>query len=173
MDVHIDLYLCACLSTCLTVCLFMYVSVHLSVCLPACLHVCSCACLPACLSASVLVCLSACLPVCLSACLPVCLCACPPLCLSVCLCACQRTIEAWLRAEAEEARQLRKKAREGGAEAKEDSVSGGTRVVGDPVHTASRLLNNGWGGGRMNPTVKLTDEELKLFRLSSNSVLRA
>ncbi|CAI5520696.1 unnamed protein product [Closterium sp. Naga37s-1] len=87
----------------------------------------------------------------------------------------QRMIEAWLRQEQQEERERRKARKALGLPEREELGGGeGTRVVGDPAKkVASRVMNNGWGQGRMFPTVKLSDEDAaKLFDLTSNRVLR-
>ncbi|CAI6002059.1 unnamed protein product [Closterium sp. NIES-64] len=86
-----------------------------------------------------------------------------------------RMIEAWLRQEQQEERERRKARKALGLPEREELGGGeGTRVVGDPAKkAASRVMNNGWGQGRMFPTVKLSDEDAaKLFDLTSNRVLR-
>lgn len=84
-----------------------------------------------------------------------------------------RSIEKWLRVEVEEERRKRKERKAKGLpEYEYDIGTDGTRVAGGDPGRAAASLNNGWGGGRMNPTVKLDDGSLALFGLSSNTVLR-
>ncbi|KAL3538317.1 hypothetical protein ACH5RR_001683 [Cinchona calisaya] len=78
-----------------------------------------------------------------------------------------RTVESWLRKERDEDRRKRKDRKAKGLSEFENQVEG-TRATGDPVHVASRALNNGWAGGRMHSTIAGEDN----FFLSSNRVLR-
>ncbi|KAJ4753712.1 hypothetical protein LUZ62_088117 [Rhynchospora pubera] len=75
-----------------------------------------------------------------------------------------RTVESWLRKERDEDRGRKKERKALGLQGNDKQVDG-SRVVGDP---ASRVLNNGWAGGRLNSTVAGAEN----FFFSSNSVLR-
>ncbi|GJP50795.1 hypothetical protein CLOM_g9958 [Closterium sp. NIES-68] len=85
-----------------------------------------------------------------------------------------RMIEAWLRKEQQEERERRRARKALGLPEREEGGREGTRVVGDPAKAGARLMNNGWGGGRLTPTVKLSDEDAArlMFDLTSNRVLR-
>lgn len=80
-----------------------------------------------------------------------------------------RTIEKWLRVEVEEERRKRRERKAAGLSEYEDEIVEGTRVIGDPAKSAAQVMNNGWGGGRLTPTVKVDASQ---FDLSSNAVLR-
>lgn len=77
-------------------------------------------------------------------------------------------MEKWLRKEIEIERKKRKERIALGLPEFEEIVEG-SRVSGAIGNNySSQLLNNGWGGGRLNST--LAGE--KAFELSSNRVLR-
>lgn len=78
-----------------------------------------------------------------------------------------RTVESWLRKERDEERIKRKERKAKGLPEFERQVEG-SRVIGDPAHTAVRVMNNGWAAGRLHST--LAGEEN--FTFSSNRVLR-
>ncbi|KNA19195.1 hypothetical protein SOVF_063790 [Spinacia oleracea] len=78
-----------------------------------------------------------------------------------------RTVECWLRKELGEERKRRKERKAQGLPEFEKHVQG-SRVIGDPAHTAVRVVNNGWAAGRLHST--LAGEEN--FTFSSNRVLR-
>lgn len=76
-------------------------------------------------------------------------------------------MESWLRKERDENRRRRKERKESGLPEFEKQVEG-SRVKGDPAGFATRVMNNGWGAGRLNSTVAGEEN----FFLSSNRVLR-
>lgn len=78
-----------------------------------------------------------------------------------------RTVESWLRKERDEDRKKRKERKANGLLEFEKPVDG-SRVIGDPAKSATRVLNNGWAAGRLHSTIAGEDN----FSFSSNHVLR-
>lgn len=79
----------------------------------------------------------------------------------------QRTVEQWLRKERDEERKRRRERKANGLPDFEKQAEG-SRVTGDPVRAAVRVVNNGWAAGRLHSTVAGEEN----FGFSSNRVLR-
>ncbi|KAH9627075.1 hypothetical protein KSS87_023763 [Heliosperma pusillum] len=78
-----------------------------------------------------------------------------------------RTVESWLRKERDEELKRRKERKAKGLPEFEKQVDG-TRVIGEPAHVGTRVINNGWAAGRLHSTVAGEEN----FTFSSNRGLR-